>query len=72
KKGGQALVDFGKLRQEVNIELVKGVKKGDYLNVHAGFAIQKLKKQDARQTLKLFMDNGKSFSRTFKRNKKTC
>ncbi len=48
-----ALVDFDGVKRDVNISLVE-VKKGDYVIVHAGFAIQKLTTRDARETLSLF------------------
>ncbi len=53
KKVHHAKVDFNGLEKDINIELVK-VKKGDYVIVHAGFAIQKLNQKDAKETLKLF------------------
>ena len=38
----------------VRTDLVPDVKVGDYVIVHAGFAIQKLDEEDALQTLKDF------------------
>lgn len=52
KKTHHAKVSFNGVEKEVNCELVK-VKKGDYVIVHAGFAIQKLNQKEARETLKL-------------------
>lgn len=51
-----AVVSVGSVKKEVNISLVDNVKKGDYLIVHAGFAIQKLDKKEAEETLKLFAE----------------
>ncbi len=56
KKTNLASVDFDGIEREVNVSLVKA-KKGDYVIVHAGFAIQKLGKQDASEILKL-LDKG--------------
>lgn len=53
KKTHHAKVSFNGMEKEVNCELVK-VKKGDYVIVHAGFAIQKLVKREADEILKLF------------------
>lgn len=53
KKTNISLVDFDGIEREVNISLVKA-KKGDYVIVHAGFAIQKLAKKDANEVLELF------------------
>ncbi len=41
-----AMVDFQGLKKEINISLVE-VKKGDYVMVHAGFAIEKMEKDYA-------------------------
>jgi len=46
------------MEKEVNCELVK-VKKGDYVVVHAGFAIQKLEQREAKKTLALFNKSAK-------------
>lgn len=52
--GDKAEVDFGEsVLREVNVALVD-VKVGDYVLVHAGYAIQKLDKQDALETLSLW------------------
>lgn len=47
-----AKVDFGSVSRKVNIELVKP-KTGDYVVVHAGFAISILSAKDAKENLKL-------------------
>lgn len=49
-----AQVDFGGLIKKINIQLLEKPKIGDYVNVHAGFAIQKLTKKDASEVLKIF------------------
>ncbi len=53
-KGGRASVDFSGIEKEINVSLVAGVKKGDYVIVHAGFAIQKLSKQSAEDVFKIY------------------
>lgn len=53
KETHHAKVSFNGIEKDVNCELVE-VKKGDYVVVHAGFAIQKLGKQDASEILALF------------------
>ncbi len=54
--GDQAVADFDGIKKEVNISLVKGVKTGDFVMVHAGFAIQKMSKQDAKEVYKLYKE----------------
>ncbi len=51
-----AEVDLAGVRRNVDISLVGKIKPGDYVIVHVGFAIQKLKKTDAETTLKLFAE----------------
>lgn len=53
KKTNVALVDFDSIKRDVNISLVEA-RKGDYVIVHAGFAIQKIDQKEAKETLKLF------------------
>ena len=56
KEKEHAMVDYGDgTKRKANITLVK-VKKGDYVLVHAGFAIEVLSKKDAEETLDLFRE----------------
>ena len=52
-KGDFAEVESGNLIRNINIQMLAKIKAGDYVIVHAGFAIQKLDPQRARQTLEL-------------------
>lgn len=51
-KNDSALVDFGGVFKEISLGILKGVKKGDYVLIHAGFAIGKLKEAEAEDTLR--------------------
>lgn len=51
--GEFAEVESGRLQRLVNIQMLPGLKPGDYVIVHAGFAIEKLDPQRAEETLKL-------------------
>jgi hydrogenase expression/formation protein HypC len=53
-EGSTARLEADGVRQNANIELVPGAKIGDYVIVHAGFAIQILDLKEARERLKLF------------------
>lgn len=48
-----AVVDFGGIRQEVNISLIDNVQPGDYLLIHCGCAIEKLNSKEAERTIHL-------------------
>jgi hydrogenase expression/formation protein HypC len=53
-EGEKAKVDFGEgVSREVNITLVN-VKIGDYVLVHAGYAIQVLEEKEALETIRLW------------------
>ena len=49
-----AEVESGRLIRTINIQMLAGLKKGDYVLVHAGFAIEKIDPQRARETLELW------------------
>jgi len=40
--------------REVGLQLIENARVGDYVLVHAGFAIQKVDEAEAQETLKLF------------------
>lgn len=47
------LVDYNGVRRAVCLSAVPGTKPGDYVIVHAGFAITKMDEQEALETLTL-------------------
>lgn len=49
---------LGVLEKKVSLALLDDVEVGDYLIVHAGFAIQKLDKEEALKTLEIFGEMG--------------
>jgi len=54
--GDKARVDFGEnVLREVNVSLVDA-KVGDYVLVHAGYAIQLVEEKEALETLQLWKD----------------
>ena len=55
-RGDTAVAEMGGVRREVNVQLLEGAGVGDYVIVHAGFAIQKLDREDAEETLRLFRE----------------
>lgn len=48
-KGEIAEVDYGGMKTDANVELVD-VKEGEWVIVHAGFAIQVLNEEEAKKT----------------------
>jgi len=56
--GDDAVVDYGGLRKKVNIQLVD-TEVGGWVLIHAGFAIQKISEQHARETLAIYAEMGR-------------
>lgn len=55
-QGNTGVVELDGVRLEVGLDLLENPQIGDYLIVHAGYAIQKLDVEEARKTLALFRD----------------
>ncbi len=49
-----AKVDFGGITREANLMLIEDATVGEYVLIHAGFAIQRLSAEEAEETLRLF------------------
>ena len=53
---GMAEVEAGAVRVRASLALIDGVAVGDYVIVHAGYAINRLDVDEAEQTLALFAE----------------
>lgn len=51
-----AEVEVGGVSRQVSLQLTPAAKKGDYVLVHAGFAINIVDEIEAQETLKLFAE----------------
>jgi len=51
-----AIVNLGGVKKEVSLALVEDVAVGDYVILHAGYALQKLDQEEAEHTLALFAE----------------
>jgi hydrogenase expression/formation protein HypC len=49
-------VELGGVRREISVMLIDNVSVGEWVIVHAGFAIEKLSEEEAEQTLALFQE----------------
>jgi hydrogenase expression/formation protein HypC len=56
KNGDTVMVDVSGVQREANIMLCPDAKIGDYIIMHAGFAIHVLDKKDAEETLQMLSD----------------
>lgn len=57
-EGATATVEVGGSRVAARLDLVDGAALGDYVLIHAGFAITLLDAEDARETLSLMEEAG--------------
>lgn len=53
---GQGKVDYLGTKIKTNFTLLEEVKRGDWVIVHAGFAISKLDEKEAKETLDLLRE----------------
>ncbi|MDP3790984.1 MAG: HypC/HybG/HupF family hydrogenase formation chaperone [Candidatus Omnitrophota bacterium] len=51
-KGDEGFVESGGLKRKANFSFLKHPKIGEYVLLHAGFAIEKIKEKEAHKTLK--------------------
>ncbi len=52
-KGNKGWVEIGTTTREVDLTLLPEAKVGDYVLIHAGFAISKVEEKEAKQLLEL-------------------
>jgi hydrogenase expression/formation protein HypC len=55
-EGTTAKVDFGGVTRDADVTFVPDASRGDYVLVHAGFAIERLDEAEALETFKLFRE----------------
>lgn len=55
-KEASATVEVGGARREISVMLLDRVAAGDWVILHAGFAIEKLSPEEAEKTLELFRE----------------
>ena len=53
---GAAVVELGGVRREISVMLLDDVSVGEWVIIHAGFAIEKLSEEEAERTLALFRE----------------
>ena len=58
REGDRAVGLLGDTRREVGLALLPDVEVGDYVIVHAGYAIQRLDPEEALETLELLRQAG--------------
>lgn len=56
RNGDAAVVELGGVRREISLMLLDDISVGEWVIVHAGFAIERLSEEEAEQTLSLFRE----------------
>lgn len=56
RNGDAAVVELGGVRREISLMLLDDVSVGEWVIVHAGFAIERLSEEEAEQTLSLLRE----------------
>ena len=51
KESNMCAADFGGVRQNAKLDLLPDVEVGDYVLIHAGYAIEKLSEEAAKESL---------------------
>ncbi|NWG09344.1 MAG: HypC/HybG/HupF family hydrogenase formation chaperone [Nitrososphaerales archaeon] len=54
--GVKGIVSFGGAKMEVDLSLVEKPRVGEYVIVHAGFAIERIDRANARETIRLLRE----------------
>ncbi len=55
-RGDTGTAEAEGVKREVNLQFLKDAKIGDFVIIHAGFAIEKIDKKRAQETLNLFKE----------------
>jgi hydrogenase expression/formation protein HypC len=61
-----ALVSVQGVELTISLQLVEGIREGDYVLVHTGFALQKLSEEEAQASLQLLKELGELGEESFK------
>ncbi len=58
REGDMGVVELGGVTREISLMMMPDAQVGEYVIVHAGFAIQRLDEEEAKLTLELFRQMG--------------
>ena len=57
-RGAMATVAIGGVIREASVHLLDDVREGEYLLIHAGFALSRIDEEEARETLRVLQEMG--------------
>jgi len=58
--GTKGTVELGGVEQPVNLSFTPDISPGEYVIVHAGFALERLDEEEARRTIELLKELGEA------------
>jgi len=67
RQGNKGIVDFGGVRREADFSLLPDVEVGNWVLVHAGFAIEHYSEEEALETLRLLKEIADAAEQDFSR-----
>lgn len=54
--GEDGMVEAGGLKRKANLSFLKKLKVGDYVLIHAGFAMEKIDEKEAKKTIRVWKE----------------
>jgi len=57
-RGAMATVAIGGVMREASVHLLDDVREGEYLLIHAGYALSKIDESEAQETLRILVQMG--------------
>lgn len=54
--GKEAIAEVEGIKRKIRLDFINDIKPGDYVIVHAGFAIEKLTEEHAKENLKIIRE----------------
>lgn len=55
-EGKEAIAEVEGIKRKIRLDFIDDIKPGDYVIVHAGFAIEKLTEEHAKENLKIIRE----------------
>ncbi len=60
EENNEAVGEMNGVKQRIRIDLIPNVKCGDYVMVHAGFALERIEENVVNETLDIFLEVAKA------------
>lgn len=54
--GNEAIGEMNGIKKKIRIDLIKDIKIGEFVMVHAGFALERMKHEEAEETINAILE----------------